>query len=92
MTIQSKGELAIVLQGIVMQADRFLDSAPRNAALQGARKSLGALNELVTRGQKPTLLQIQSIQTAADAIRGFSNDEEISDRLFDVQDYFAANK
>lgn len=92
MAIQTGGEASVILTNIVLKVDRFIESAPRNDSLMIAKRSLRAVNDAVRQGKKLTLMQLQGMQKAAEAIRKFSNDEKVADDLFDLEDFFAAQK
>jgi hypothetical protein len=92
MAIQSGGEAHIILTNIVLKVDRYIETAPRNDSLAGAKRSLGVVADAVKQGKKLTLMQLQGMQKAAEAIRAFSNEEKVADDLYDLEDFFAAQK
>ena len=91
MAIQSLSEISVVLADILMKVDRMLDMTPNHQGLQAAKKNMSAVEKCIRSGKEPTLLMLHALNGSADTVRTEAKDEGIADKLYDIQDYFAAN-
>ena len=92
MAIQSGSEISVILTDILMKMERLLEENPRNGGLMNAKRTLVNVEETLRKGKELSLIQLQSFNTAADALRSALHDEAAADHLYDIQDFLAANR
>ena len=91
MGIQNAGEFEVTLGDVLLTVDKLLNDAPRNATLQGVKRSLGAIHQACTRKEKMGPMMLQQLANAAEALRQATDDPDLGDKLYDLRDYLEQN-
>ena len=91
MTIRSESEVEFLVREVVLHLDKMIYMQGGDAKLEGARRNLVAVRDVLHRKEKLTERQVQSLNESAVVLRELLKDQRINDLLWDMQDFFELN-